>query len=263
MAIRGILYSMGFGAGLMYFLDPVLGRRRQAIARDKLTHWTHRTQHTWEAVERDVSHRIEGLKAEFRTWTKPERPEQIPDGRLEARVRTVLGRHCTHPGAVEVHAHQGHVTLKGPVLAEDVEEVVSTVRRVRGVLDIDNKMDVREQPGDIPGLQGPGYHGSERVPSDWSPATRLAAGTLGTLLMARCARNPTPLNVILGTLGFGLFVRGVTNMEMMRVQGIGQSREAAPSGTLAGEASPAQPSPRMGSSPPGPIPAAVPESTCG
>lgn len=224
MAVRGILSSLGLGAGLMYFFDPALGRRRRAVARDKMIHWSHRANHALEVVGRDMSHRIRGMTAGFRHWMSFESPGQVPDGRLEARVHTALGRHCTHPGSVEVRAQQGHVTLKGPILAPDVDEVLATVRRVRGVREIDNQMDVRNEPGDIPGLQGPGYRRPALAQANWPPATRLAAGALGTLLMVNCTRHPNPLNVTLGTLGFGLFVRAATNMEIMRALGLGGSR---------------------------------------
>jgi hypothetical protein len=36
MAMRHILVGLGLGAGAMYFFDPVVGRRRRSIARDKL-----------------------------------------------------------------------------------------------------------------------------------------------------------------------------------------------------------------------------------
>jgi uncharacterized membrane protein len=44
--------------------------------------------------------------------------------------------------------------------------------------------------------------------------------------MANCAVRRTPLAALLGTAGFGLFIRGLTNLELRRLTGIGGGRRA-------------------------------------
>jgi hypothetical protein len=56
-----LLAGAGLGAGLMYLLDPDLGRRRRAIARDKAVRLAHETQDTAEVVARDMQNRAQGL----------------------------------------------------------------------------------------------------------------------------------------------------------------------------------------------------------
>jgi len=45
----------------------------------------------------------------------------------------------------------------------------------------------------------------------WSPGPRLLAATCGTALMANCLARRTPSAMILGTLGFGLFSRALSD----------------------------------------------------
>jgi hypothetical protein len=90
------------------------------------------------------------------------------------------------------------------------------VASVRGVAVVDNQLEAHDEPGDVPGLQGQPRRSPAMAQFDWSPGARLAAFSVGSLLMARCARHPTPLNVFLGTAGFGLFVRAATTVGRTR-----------------------------------------------
>lgn len=65
-----LLFTAGLGAATMYYLDPAQGRRRRAIALDRIEHGRDGLQQatrTARAVSRDVSHRadrtIHGLRA--------------------------------------------------------------------------------------------------------------------------------------------------------------------------------------------------------
>ncbi len=75
---------------------------------------------------------------------------------LEARVRSAIGRAVSNPSAIEVRAENGRITLSGPVLTAEVSELLATVRGVRGVQEVSNQLQTREQPGNVPGLQGTG-----------------------------------------------------------------------------------------------------------
>src|SRR5437899_9695413 len=56
--------GLGFGAGLMYLLDPDRGRRRRTLLRDRAVRAVNRVGHFLDATRRDVSHRAQGLAAE-------------------------------------------------------------------------------------------------------------------------------------------------------------------------------------------------------
>ncbi len=149
-----IIAGLLLGAGMMYLLDPDRGRRRRALLRDQIVSGMHRVEDLGEdlaATSRHVQNRAHGVAAEARSRFSV---EDVDDSVLEARVRSAIGRAISNPGAVEVRAEYGRVTLSGPVLAEEVDELLATVRSVRGVTEVENRLDVHDQPGDIPGLQG-------------------------------------------------------------------------------------------------------------
>lgn len=222
MAIREMLVGLGVGMGLAYYLDPVRGRRRRAGVRDKIYHWMLQADSAIDVVSRDLSHRAQGLACEFRARMADE--EGLPDSKLEARVRSALGRSSSHPSAIEVRSNQGIVALRGPILASDVPGVLAAVGSVRGVKEVQNQLDVHDRAGDVPGLQGVGRTHSAYAKTNWPPSSRFLAGALGTALMANCSANFNLRNALLGTLGFGLFLRGATNMEIGRAAGLGPMR---------------------------------------
>jgi hypothetical protein len=56
----------------------------------------------------------------------------------------------------------------------------------------------------------------------WPPGTRFIAATAGTLLMTNCSLRRTPSAVILGTAGFGLFVRAISNKPLETALGFSE-----------------------------------------
>lgn len=61
----------------MYFLDPEMGRRRRALARDQWTRVSHRVPRRLEALGRDLGNRAYGLAAETRSMlTHHDEPPQ-------------------------------------------------------------------------------------------------------------------------------------------------------------------------------------------
>ncbi len=66
-----VLKSIGLGAGIMYFFDPVSGNRRRALVNDQLTHACAVSNKKTEAVYRDASNRLQGAKAELRSLVEP------------------------------------------------------------------------------------------------------------------------------------------------------------------------------------------------
>ena len=143
--------GIGIGAALMYILDPERGTRRRALMRDKLLSAANRTNDAMEATSRDLRNRAQGLLAEMKSRFAS---EEVPDQVLVERVRSKLGRVTGQTGAIQVSADHGRVTLSGPILASEVDNVLKGVSSVRGVTDVDNRLEVHEQAGNIPSLQG-------------------------------------------------------------------------------------------------------------
>lgn len=222
-----LLSGMSLGAALMYLLDPDKGERRRAVLRDKLVHYSHETGDAADVTARDLSNRVRGLVAEIGNLFEL---ADVPDEILEARVRERLGFLVSHPGSIEVTAHQGHVTLGGPILAHEVDQLISAVSRMRGVSRVENRLEAHERPDDVPGLQGqpgPRLGGKpELLQTYWSPTARLLAGAAGGGLALYGAARRGVLGTLLGTAGLGMLTRALTNLPMKRIIGVGAGRRA-------------------------------------
>ena len=195
MKSMSVMAALASTAAATYLLDPVSGRRRRAIARDKILSGMRQAERAGLATAIDLAHRTRGLTAELRARVVP---AQIDDEVLAERVKAKLGRVLAHPGCVAVGASAGTVTLKGPVLAEEAERVRSAVRRVTGVLGVEDQLQEHAEAGDVPELQGPAR---VRAEEDWSPATRTLVGMGGVTLIGCALAQRTPLTALLGVAG--------------------------------------------------------------
>lgn len=204
------LKGVGVGAGLMYFYDPVSGRRRRSLLRDQVTASANRFQEFIDVGMRDLNNRVCGLQAELRS--RLEDSGQVADDVLVQRVRATIGHHVTNPSAIEVEAHQGQVIVRGPVLASQVRNLIGAIWAVRGVRRVENQLEVHQQ-ADVPALQGNsrGRAAMETRQSTWTPAGRLVGSAVGATLMLNCIARRTPTAILMGTAGFSLFVRALTN----------------------------------------------------
>ena len=219
-----LIGGAGLGAGLMYMLDPDRGRRRRALARDQVARLANRAPRVWGATARDVGNRLRGMVAEIGSRFSA---GEAPDDVLVARVRSKMGRVVSHPSAIEVMVDQGRVTLRGPILADEVEDLISCVSSVPGVADINNQLEAHKEPGSVPGLQGGRRRPGERfelMQENWSPAARLLASVAGGALAAYGLGRRSPVSLTVGAIGAALLARGVTNMEMRRLIGMGGGR---------------------------------------
>ena len=99
---------------------------------------------------------------------------------------------------------------------------------MRGVRSVENRLDVHPR-ADVPALQGGRARTGDVLDvrqTNWSPTTRLVSGAVGGGLMANCLAKRTPGAILLGTVGFGLFLRSMTNLPLNRLTGIGCRRRA-------------------------------------
>lgn len=214
-------------AGLMYYFDPERGRRRRSLLSDKAVHTGHELQSQAGKTGRDLRNRTKGAAAGLRSFFRFRKTE---DDVLIERVRSNIGRAVSHPRSVEVTAQQGRITLSGPVLAQEVEQLIRHVHSVHGVREVENRLDVYDEPGKIPGLQGPGTprpgeQGAFRR-SQWSPAVRAVAGLTGGSAIAYGACRRGSIGAASIAAGSLLLVRAATNLEFRRLTGIGARRRA-------------------------------------
>ena len=214
-----LIGGFGLGAAMMYILDPDRGRRRRALAVDNLTRSLNRLGDAADITARDLVNRARGVAAE--TWGVL-RADHAPDVVIEQRVRSRLGRVSSHPGAIDIAVDNGIVTLKGPVLADEVDRVISGVASIRGVMNIHNELEVHQTPEGHSHLQGGFGRPGERFPllqKNWAPANRLLAGSAGAFLTLTGLKTRGSLGALLAISGVTLFTRAATNMEMARLLG--------------------------------------------
>jgi uncharacterized membrane protein len=232
--------GLGLGVGMMYFGDPDRGRRRRARVRDAVIHAAHVTDHAIGVTRRDLGHRVTGFVSDVRSLF---RGDPGGDSVVTQRVRARLGRVVSHPGAIEVMAREGRLTLSGPILRSEIDRLLECVEKVRGVVAVENQLEIHEQAENVPALQGGTLRTGERsefMQTSWSPTARLLAGVAGVTLVLYGMRRRGLSGAALGALGSGLLGRGLTNLEMKDLAGYGGARGIRVQKTVDIEAPPAR-----------------------
>ncbi len=215
----------GLATGLMYFFDPDSGRRRRARMRDQFDHLSRLTAEAVNVTIRDLMNRTRGVGMEVRHLLTS---ETVDDRVLAERVRSALGGVVSHPGSIHVDAHDGHVILSGVILADEVGPLLKRIKAVRGVSDVEDHLEVHQEPGNVPGLQGQparrlAGNQFELMQSNWSPSARLFAGIAGGALVMYGLGRRDKYGASVSTAGVALFVRALTNMELQRLLGVGDA----------------------------------------
>ena len=186
MLTRDMLIGIGIGAALVFIADPRSGRRRRALARDQFVRASRKTLDALDATARDIANRTTGIVAATRGRLGE---EGVDDRRLIERVRAKLGRACSHPHAIDVEVAEGTVTLRGPILANEVDSLLATVQAVRGVRSVTNELEAHDSPEGIPALQGVGSVADpslDILQSNWAPATQALVTAAGLAATAVC-----------------------------------------------------------------------------
>ena len=213
--IRGALV----GAGVTYLMDGALGTRRRALIRDKISRLAHDVEHSLGPAARDLSNRIGGIASQVRYGS-----EEIPDYQvLEARVRSALGRCVSYPHAIQVVACEGRVRLSGPILADEEKKAIRQVERVRGVIQVENRLEPQDKPEDIPGLRGRPRRSEPRfafMQTQWAPAHRFLAGAAGAGMALLGISRRGLIGTGFTVAGSALLARAISNKELTRLVGI-------------------------------------------
>src|SRR3954469_7909700 len=189
----------GLSASTMYLFDPDLGRRRRSLLRDQFHHAVNSFSRGIDVVARDLQNRLYGTVCEVQhLFTGRDASDDV----LLARVRTTLGRYTSHPRSIVTEVRDGRLILSGPILADEVDGLVSAVKAVYGVRHVENKLDVHQSTENVSALQdgrcAPG-ESSDWMQQNWSPTTRFVAGALGGMAMLNCLAKRTLPAMIAGT----------------------------------------------------------------
>jgi hypothetical protein len=234
--IRRSVSLAGLSAGIMYMFDPDLGRRRRSLLRDQFDHAVDRFGRAIDVLGRDLQNRLYGTVCELQQMF---RGHDTSDDAVLARVRTTLGRYTSHPRSIETHVRDERVILSGPILADEVDDLVSAVKAVYGVRHVENKLDVHQSAENVSALQGgmcaPGAS-SDGMQQNWSPTTRFIAGALGGVAILNCLAKRTLPAMVAGTGGLLLFVRALSNQELLGAfekGGVGRGRGRTDAATSA------------------------------
>ena len=138
-----MLGCVGLGVGLMYMLDPNGGTRRRALVHDKTRAYWQKTGDLIGKTAHEAGNRTRGILWKARTQL---RGAEVPDDTvLEARVRAQLGHAISHGGAIRVTAHQGRVTLSGPISPSAADKLLATAASVAGVTEVVNDLEVHPE----------------------------------------------------------------------------------------------------------------------
>ena len=208
------LISAALGGAAMYFFDPDRGRRRRALVRDKAVKTTTDLRHFVEDGRRDLVNRGAAATGRLRSLVSRRR---ATDPVLVERVRSAMGRHTAHPGAIDVTADGGQVTLSGSILAHEHDDLIEGVSAVAGVTDIIDRLGIFENAEGISALQGsPRPRAAHDGAGDWAPGTRLVTGAAGTTLtLYALTRSNRFAGFVTFVTGIAMLARAARNKPLL------------------------------------------------
>ena len=193
------------GAGVMYVLDPKVGRRRRAFLRDKGTHFSKVVGRGLNATGRDVGHRVKGLIAKgLRVFKKRDLIDRV----LIQRVREELDQVIGNSSGIKVNARNGEVSLSGSILQHDYRPLLKRIQKLAGVRYVVDRLTPRLTLSEAV-HQGVGT--SIIGSGHWPPAKRaLAIGAgIGAVVFGAKERNKT--GAVVAAAGASLMARGIAN----------------------------------------------------
>lgn len=135
--ITRIATAFAAGAAVMYYLDPLVGRRRRALVRDKGVAAGHDLEQFARAKSKRATDKLHGVVAETRAALSA---APVSDAQLRERIRSRLGRMVDAPGDIAVDVRGGQVMLRGHATTPEIEGVVDKVSLMRGVASVENHL---------------------------------------------------------------------------------------------------------------------------
>jgi osmotically-inducible protein OsmY len=137
--MRRILFYSGLGALLAYFFDADNGRRRRALARDRVPALFRGGARRAERLGRGVQAEAYGVAQKVQHVREEPKP-QPDDATLARKVETEIFRGADVPkGQINVNAENGVVVLRGEVeQPELINDLEKKTRKVQGVREVEN-----------------------------------------------------------------------------------------------------------------------------
>ena len=136
--------GVAVGVAAMYVLDPVKGRGRRAVLRDRARS-TMRTRHRRaEQQARDAANREAGEQARARGAGHF---HPTDDRSVELHLHQLLAELDVDTHDVTVEVHEGLARLRGQVASDtDRQRVLTTVRESRGVREVESLLHLPDEP---------------------------------------------------------------------------------------------------------------------
>lgn len=210
----GVLGGLGIGAGLMYLFDPDRGRRRRMFIRDKAVHLYKTEAHVGDTLAKQIVNKTRGLLAESERLISN---QPVDDDVLVERIRASLGRTVSHPGPIEVSAMEGHVTLDGHILKNEIDDLIAAVKRVPGVRRVESILQAHTESEDLSFLRPAVLPMVAKYKTGLSPAAKLITGIVGGTITSIGVKRGGALGGALGVLGLGMLVRATSARERKRL----------------------------------------------
>lgn len=135
---RGTWLAAGtLSAGAMYLFDPVMGRRRRILLRDRTAAMLRRTGRRLGRFERRMAADAYGFRQRV-THLRPAGTELPNDADLAQRVESMIFRDQTLPkGRININVEHGVVVLRGALERdEQIRALEMAARKVPGVQDV-------------------------------------------------------------------------------------------------------------------------------
>ena len=132
-----LLTAIAAGAATMFLLDPRQGARRRAEIGNRVVGAAHTLERVAGARGEHLLDRGRGLVAEA---ARRLRRDGAGDARLDARVRSKLGRAASNPHAVGTRVQNRTVVLEGVVPSNEIDAIVAAAATVRGIERVDNRL---------------------------------------------------------------------------------------------------------------------------
>jgi hypothetical protein len=77
----------------------------------------------------------------------------VPDPTLVAQAQARLNRLVSRPSAIEVTTNQGQLTLSGPVLAREHDDLLASIASIHGVAEVVDRLEVQKRTTTIMGVE--------------------------------------------------------------------------------------------------------------
>lgn len=225
MKLSTILEGIVLGAGLMYILDPESGRRRQSMAKDQLQRQLKHKQEALNVMQKDFMNRSRGLATQIRSART--RGDVASDEIVQARIRSAVGRICSHPRAIHCEVHNGEVILAGMVLPQERERVVECAQRTKGVHLVTDNLDLVEDPSHVPSMQG---QTTIAQSSMMNPAMGLVMLSVGGLLTSYGLLRRGLVGSLCTVAGLGMAAKAFSDTESRYQPGANPSSSAIAAG---------------------------------